>query len=80
MEYNKIQFGELVGRGSYGTVHKGVWKEQTVALKRLQIPPGMDKSQVVANSQEIAALRYLLSMCCCKQVHKADHVVCQIGC
>jgi len=59
MEYHEIQFGELVGRGSFANVHKGVWRGQTVALKRIQIPSGMDKSQVVANSREVAALRYM---------------------
>lgn len=26
MEYHEIQFGELVGRGSFASLHKGVWR------------------------------------------------------
>lgn len=61
MGYQEIQFGEVIGHGSYGTVHKGAWKGQTVALKRIKIPPGMDKTQMLANNREIAALRYASS-------------------
>lgn len=59
MAYHEIQFGELVGRGSFASLHKGVWRGQTVALKRIQILSGMDKSQVVADSREVTALRYM---------------------
>lgn len=56
-DYKEIHFGEVVGRGTFGIVYKGAWKGQTVALKRIQIPPGIDKNQVLTNSREIAALR-----------------------
>ena len=46
-DYQEIHFGEVVGRGTFGIVYKGAWKGQTVALKRIQIPPGIDKNQVL---------------------------------
>ncbi len=58
VDYQDIQFGELIGRGSYGAVHKGVWRGNTVALKRIPITPEVDTSQVFASNKEIAALRY----------------------
>lgn len=33
VDYQEIQFGELIGRGCYGSVHKGLWRGETVALK-----------------------------------------------
>ncbi len=59
VNYQEIQFGELLGRGSYGTVRKGVWNGKTVALKSIALPPGVDRSQILACNQEIAALRYM---------------------
>lgn len=61
VDYQEIQFGELIGRGCYGSVHKGLWRGETVALKRIGIPPTIDKTQMLANNQEIAALRYVSS-------------------
>ena len=45
---------EIIGRGSFAEVHKGRWKEQEVALKRMRLPPGSDPSIV---PKEIAVLR-----------------------
>lgn len=43
-DYKEIHFSEVVVRGTFGIVYKGAWKGQTVALKRIQIPPGIDKN------------------------------------
>lgn len=52
MRYQGIQFGEVIGHGTYGMVHMNTWKERTVALKRIKIPSGMDKTQMLANHRD----------------------------
>ena len=49
-----LQFGEIIGRGSFAEVRKGKWKEQEVALKHMRLPPGSDPSIV---PKEVAVLR-----------------------
>ena len=55
--YEQLQFKELIGRGTFGEVHRGEWRSQEVALKRINIPMGEDKYSMLANNQEIAALK-----------------------
>ena len=55
--YKDIHFNELVGCGSYGTVHKGSFNGNVVALKRIPVPSGIDVQTIIADNQEIAALR-----------------------
>ena len=61
MPYKSIHFGKLIGKGCYGSVHKGLWEGQTVALKRIKVPSGTDAETMAAHSREIAALRYSVS-------------------
>ena len=49
----------MIGRGSFGTVYKGTWKGGKVALKRISIPPGVDRAEMVSNSCELNALKYV---------------------
>lgn len=49
-----LEFGEIIGRGSFADMHKGRWKEQEVALKGMRLPPGSDPSIV---PKEVAVLR-----------------------
>ena len=58
VDYQDIQFGEVIGRGCYGSVHKGLWGGETVALKCIRIPSAIGEAEILANNQEIAALRY----------------------
>lgn len=58
VDIKEVQFGDVVGHGAYGTVHKGTWQGKTVALKSISIPPGMEKTQMIASNREIAALKY----------------------
>ena len=55
--YKDIRFDELVGRGSYGTVYKGLFNGNIVALKRIPVPRGADVNTIIADNREIAALR-----------------------
>ena len=55
--YEELSFNELIGRGSYGSVHKGILNGKVVALKRIPIPHGMDVSRMVTDNREIAALK-----------------------
>ena len=57
VKYTDIQFGQLIGRGSFGSVYQGRWKGKSVALKRISIPLGVDRENMIATSRELAALR-----------------------
>ena len=48
----------MSGRESFGTVYKGMWKGKKVALKKISIPPGVDRAEMVASSCELNALKY----------------------
>lgn len=49
-----LEFGEVIGRGTFAEVHKGKWNGQEVALKRMRLPPGSDPSIV---PKEVSVLR-----------------------
>lgn len=57
--YEELQFKQLISRGSFGEVHRGEWNGNDVALKRITIPTGEDKFKMIANSAEIAALKWV---------------------
>ena len=57
VKYTDIQFGQLIGRGSFRSVYQGRWKGKSVALKRISIPPGVDRESMIATSRKLAALR-----------------------
>ena len=42
-----IQFGDVIGRGTFATVHKGDVNGAVVPLKCFHIPAGSDMQQVV---------------------------------
>ena len=54
VDMKELEFGPVIGRGSFAEVHKGKWKGQEVALKRIRLPPGGDPSIV---SKEVSVLR-----------------------
>ncbi|XP_065890569.1 uncharacterized protein [Dysidea avara] len=55
--YKELEFKEIVGRGTFGEVYRGVWKGE-VALKKINISAGEDTC-TIANSAEIKALKLL---------------------
>ena len=57
MKYTDIQFGQLIGCGSFGSMYQGRWNGKSVALKWISIPPGVDRENVIATSRELAVLR-----------------------
>ena len=53
---DKIEFGDVIGRGNFGVVHRGKWSGKDVALKTIKIPPGYDPD-TISSYREIAVLR-----------------------
>lgn len=58
VHHAEIEFGQLIGCGSFGSVYQGKWKGKDVALKQIDVPLDMDKEQVIDTSHELQALRY----------------------
>ena len=54
VDMEELEFGPVVGCGSFAEVHKGKWKGQEVALKRIRLPPGGDQSII---SKEVSELQ-----------------------
>lgn len=56
MDCSEVEVQEEIGRGCF-TVYKGLWRGNTVAVKKIPIPPGISKDEMVAGNKEIAALK-----------------------
>ena len=56
VDVTELHFGEVIGRGGFGTVSKGTWHGEDVALKRVRLPAGFD-TDTIADMNEIAVLR-----------------------
>ena len=54
LDSNKLHFLEVIGRGSFGVVHKAVWRGITVAAKVMSII-GNEKSV----QTELSVYRYV---------------------
>ena len=55
VDMKALEFGEVIGRGSFAEVHRGKWNGLEVALKRMRLPPGGDQLQSVL--KEVSVLR-----------------------
>lgn len=56
VDFDEVEFGDVIGRGSYAVVYKGNWRNNTVALKCINISKML---QTADQLQEIAILRFL---------------------
>lgn len=61
IDSKEIKLGELIGEGSFGSVYEGRWKGKDIALKWIEIPVGVDRKEIAANSRELTVLRYVYS-------------------
>ncbi len=49
---------EEIGRGCF-SVHKGLWNGKLVAIKKIPVPTGVSRDEMLTGNREIAALRYV---------------------
>ena len=54
----ELTYGRVIGHGSFGVVHHGMWKGEEVAIKKLRLPPGTDASLLPLS--EITVLKYVV--------------------
>ena len=54
---DEIEIKEQVGKGCFGTVYRGKYRGEVVAVKKIKIPIGFSKETVLTNSRELAALK-----------------------
>ena len=57
VDMKDVQFGKIIGRGSFAVVYKGVWRGKEVALKQIQLPCGSDLA-TLTTPKEVLILRY----------------------
>ena len=49
-----LEFGDVIGRGSFAVVYRGCWQGKDVALKQIRVPCG----NVATVPKEVAILRF----------------------
>lgn len=57
MDISELTFMEEIGKGNFSTVFKGMWRGETVALKKIVLPCEEDVTTVSVTNRELAALR-----------------------
>lgn len=57
VKFEDIKVGEVIGRGTFGTVNHGKWKGKDVALKRMKTAGYVNTLEDVSNYKEISVLR-----------------------
>ena len=54
VKFEDIKVGEVIGRGTFGTVNHGKWKGKDVALKRMKTAGYVNTVEDVSNYKEIS--------------------------
>ena len=50
LNVKKVKFNELIGRGLFGSVHKGSFRDKVVALKKIPVPCGTNLKEMIAGN------------------------------
>ena len=58
VDIKDLEFGPVVGRGSFASVHRGIWNGTEVALKRIRVPY-VSCATVNSLPKEISILRFV---------------------
>ena len=53
-----LEFGDVIGRGSFAIVYRGRWQGKDVALKQIRVPCG----NIATVPKEVAILRWALML------------------
>ena len=57
VKFEDVTIGEVIGRGTFGTVNRGKWKGKDVALKRMKTAGYVNTVEAVSYYKEISVLR-----------------------
>ncbi len=57
IDYDELRLGEILGRGGYGIVHKGSWRDTEVAIKILNHSDISEEEKELVR-REIRLMRY----------------------
>ena len=63
VKFEDIKTGQVIGRGTFGTVNHGKWKGKDVTLKKMKTAGYVNTMEDVSNYKEISVLRlvYVIS-------------------
>jgi predicted Ser/Thr protein kinase len=53
VDMRELEFGNVIGRGSFAVVYRGCWKGKDVALKQIRVPCG----NIATVLKEVSILR-----------------------
>uniref|UniRef100_A0A0G4HRZ0 Protein kinase domain-containing protein n=1 Tax=Chromera velia CCMP2878 TaxID=1169474 RepID=A0A0G4HRZ0_9ALVE len=59
ISFSDLRFLESLGRGEFGTVYKGVWRGQVIAIKLFNWTPGLAEETMRSFVKEIESFRHL---------------------
>ena len=63
VKFEEVKIGEVIGRGTFGTVNRGKWKGKDVALKRMKTAGYVNTAEDVSNYKEISVIRLVYVIC-----------------
>jgi len=59
IDYTELSFDAEIGKGAYGVVYKGRWREGVVAIKKLLLPSAMNEREMEDFRREAALMKNL---------------------